>query len=71
MLFTLDLTIVSTLAAAAVCISVRATKRPPPLPAAVPEENDPGNYLDVPRGLITGMSWATVMWAAVFATLAR
>jgi len=71
MLFTLDLTIVSTLAAAAVCVSLRATKRPPPLPAVIPAENDTGDYLDVPRGIITGMSWATVMWAALFATFGR
>jgi hypothetical protein len=63
MLTTLSLTIWCSLAAVAVRVSTRVMKAGTGFPSNLHEES---NYLDVPRGIVTGILWASVIWTGVF-----
>ena len=61
---------VAALTALAGWVSTRVIKSEAPLIVQTPAEGERAGYLDVPRGLMVGASFAAVLWAAVFATIA-
>ena len=65
----LNLIALAALAALAVCVSARVMKVGTGFSFQTLEKDDAGDYLDVPRGIMTGTLWATVIWAALLALL--
>jgi hypothetical protein len=66
----LMMTAVAVLTALAGWVTARVVKCEVPLTVQTVTEGERADYLDVPRGMIVGASFAAVLWAAVFATIA-
>ena len=70
MLLSLKFILIAGMAALAVYISLRVMKTGTTFPVQTGESDAAADYMDVPRGIVTGTLWAGVLWSALFTVLA-
>jgi len=66
----LMLAAVAALTALAGWVTTRVMKSEVPVTVQTLVDGERADYLDVPRGMVIGATFAAVLWAALFATVA-